>query len=381
MAADYLRYMAGWATKVEGNTFDLSPRGPQDTVFHAYTRREPVGVVAAIVPWNFPHLMAVYKIAPVLATGCTTVLKPAEQTPLTALLLAELVLAAGFPAGVVNVVTGYGEPAGSALSRHPGVDKIAFTGSTAVGKKIGAEAMKNMTRVSLELGGKSPVLVLDDADADVIAEGMLSALFFNSGQHCSAGSRLYLPASRFDEILNRVASLAGELRIGSPFDPTVQLGPLVSAAQRDKVCAYVDSGRADGAEVALGGNRLESDGYFVEPTILTKTDHSMRVVREEIFGPVLVAMPYTDMDHLLELANDTDFGLAASVWSQDVSRVHHLTSRLRAGTVWVNTHGVFDPNLPFGGFKQSGLGREHGKAAIDTYTELKSVCIAYRERS
>jgi phenylacetaldehyde dehydrogenase len=377
MAADYVRYMAGWATKIEGSTFDLSPRMTEGVGYHAYTRREPVGVVACIVPWNFPHLMAIWKIAPALATGCTAVLKPAEQTPLTALRLGELILEAGFPPGVVNVITGHGDPAGSALVKHRGINKIAFTGSTETGKKIGVAAMKNMTRVSLELGGKSPVLVLDDIDPEFIAPGMFPALFFNSGQQCVAGSRLYAPAARFDEILDKVAYYADFLKLGSPFDPNVQLGPLVSQEQRDRVLGYVEAGREEGAEVVLGGNPVEGDGWFVEPTILAQTHHDMKVVREEIFGPVLVAMPYRDIDDLLNKANDTDFGLAASVWSQNLSRVMEIVPRVRAGTVWVNTHGVLDSNMPFGGFKQSGIGREHGRAAIENYTETKSVCIAY----
>jgi phenylacetaldehyde dehydrogenase len=377
MAAEYLRYMAGWATKLEGSTFDLSPYDDDGTHYHAFTRREPVGVVGAIVPWNFPHLMAVWKVAPALATGCTVVLKPAEQTPLTALLLGELALEAGFPPGVLNVVTGIGARAGAALARHPGIDKIAFTGSTAVGKAIGIEAMKNMTRTSLELGGKSPVAVLDDIDPEFIGAGMLRALFFNSGQQCVAGSRLYLPRKRFDEYLTRVTFLADSLRIGSPFDSNVHLGPLVSAAQRDRVCNYIASGRDQGAEVVLGGGAIDAPGYFVEPTILANTTHDMTCVQEEIFGPVLVAMPYDDLDHLVHLANDSQYALAASIWSQNLSRVHELIPQIKAGTIWVNTHGVLDSNMPFGGFKQSGLGREHGKAAIDHYTETKSVCIAY----
>ncbi|WP_407655907.1 aldehyde dehydrogenase family protein [Capillimicrobium parvum] len=377
MAADYLRYMAGWATKLEGSTLQLSPRMTEGVGYHAFTRPEPVGVVACIVPWNFPHLMAVWKVAPALATGCTAVLKPAEQTPLTALKFAALVEEAGFPPGVVNVVTGHGEPTGAALVKHKGIDKIAFTGSTAVGKRIGVEAMKNMTRVSLELGGKSPVLVLDDIDPEFIGPAMLGGLFFNSGQQCVAGSRLYAPARRFDEIVEKVAYYADFLKVGSPFDPNVQLGPVVSQVQRDRILEYIESGRADGAEVVLGGGVIEGDGYFVEPTILANTSHDMRVVREEIFGPVLVAMPYRDLDDLVEKANDTEYGLAASIWSQNLSRVLELIPRIRAGTVWVNTHGVLDANMPFGGFKQSGIGREHGRAAIDHYTETKSVCIAY----
>jgi phenylacetaldehyde dehydrogenase len=377
MAVDYIRYMAGWSTKIEGSTFDISPRQPEGVRYHAFTRREPVGVVAGIVPWNFPHLMAVWKIAPALATGCTIVLKPAEETPLTALLLGELILEAGFPPGVVNIVTGYGESAGAALVRHPGIDKVAFTGSTEVGKQIGVEALKNMTRVSLELGGKSPVLVLDDAGPDFIASGLIGGLFFNSGQQCVAGSRLYAPRARFEEIVGRIADYADFLKLGSPFDPNVHIGPLVSKAQQDRVLGYIESGRQDGAEVVVGGKSPPGSGFFVEPTVIVNTDHEMKIVREEIFGPVLVAMPYSDVDDLVAKANDTDYGLAASVWGQNISRVLELLPRINAGTIWVNTHSILDANMPFGGFKMSGLGREHGRAAIEHYTESKTVCVAY----
>lgn len=377
MAVDYLRYMAGWATKIEGTTFDLSSRLVEGVQFHAYTRREPIGVVAAIVPWNFPHLMAIWKLAPALATGCTVVVKPAEQTPLTALKLGELIEEAGFPPGVVNVITGFGEPTGAALVRHKGVDKITFTGSTETGKKIGVEAAKNMKRTTLELGGKSPVLVLDDIEPEFIAAGMMMGIFFNSGQQCVAGSRLYAPADRFDAIVDKIAYFADSLKMGSPFDPNVHLGPLVSQEQRDRVLGYIQSGVDDGAELMIGGGAPDSPGYFVEPTILAQTNHGMRVVREEIFGPVLVAMPYKNIDDLIERANDTDYGLAASVWTQNLSRALEIIPRIKAGTVWVNTHGILDSNMPFGGFKQSGIGREHGRAAIESYTEPKSVCIAY----
>jgi phenylacetaldehyde dehydrogenase len=377
MAVDYIRYMAGWCTKIEGTTFDISPRQPEGVRYHAFTRREPVGVVAGIVPWNFPHLMAVWKIAPALATGCTIILKPAEETPLTALLLGELILEAGFPSGVVNIVTGYGETAGAALVRHPGIDKVAFTGSTEVGKQIGVEALKNMTRVSLELGGKSPVLVLDDAGPDFIASGLIGGLFFNSGQQCVAGSRLYAPRARFEEIVGRIADYADFLKLGSPFDPNVHIGPLVSKAQQDRVLGYIESGRQDGAEVVVGGKSPPGSGFFVEPTVIVNTDHEMKIVREEIFGPVLVAMPYSDVDDLVAKANDTDYGLAASVWGQNISRVLELLPRIKAGTIWVNTHSILDANMPFGGFKMSGVGREHGRAAIEQYTESKTVCVAY----
>jgi phenylacetaldehyde dehydrogenase len=377
MAVDYVRYMAGWATKIEGSTIDLSVRMVEGPRYHAFTRREPVGVVAGIVPWNFPHLMAIWKTAPALATGCSIVLKPAEETPLTALLLGELICEAGFPDGVVNIVTGFGESTGAALVRHPGIDKVAFTGSTSVGKQIGVEAMKNMTRVSLELGGKSPVLVLDDIGTDFIAPGMIGGLFFNTGQQCVAGSRLYAPKKRFDEIVGRVADMADFLRMGSPFDPNVHIGPVVSETQQQRVLSYIQSGREEGAEVVVGGKAPDAPGYFVEPTVVVNADHQMKIVREEIFGPVLVAMPYDDLDDLVRKANDTDFGLAASIWSQNISRVLELVPRVKAGTVWVNTHSVLDANMPFGGFKRSGIGREHGRAAIEEYTETKTVCIAY----
>lgn len=377
MAVDYVRYMAGWATKIEGSTIDLSVRMVEGPRYHAFTRREPVGVIAGIVPWNFPHLMAIWKIAPALATGCTIVLKPAEETPLTALLLGELICEARFPDGVVNIVTGFGESTGAALVRHPGVDKVAFTGSTAVGKQIGVEAMRNMTRVSLELGGKSPVLVLDDIGTDFIAPGMIGGLFFNSGQQCVAGSRLYAPKKRFDEVVGRVADMADYLRLGSPFDPNVHIGPLVSKAQQERVLSYIESGREEGAEVVVGGKAPDGPGYFVEPTVVVNADHDMKIVREEVFGPILVAIPYEDLDDLVLKANDTDFGLAASIWSQNISRVLELIPRIKAGTIWVNTHSVLDANMPFGGFKLSGMGREHGRAAIEEYTETKTVCIAY----
>ena len=377
MAVDYLRYMAGWATKIRGETFEISPRMPEGIRFHAYTRREPIGVVGGIVPWNFPHLMAVWKIAPALATGCTVVLKPAEETPLSALFLGELVTEAGFPPGVVNVITGRGETAGAALVAHPGLDKITFTGSTEVGKEIARVAAGNLTRVALELGGKSPVIVLDDIGADMVSSGMVGGLFFNTGQQCVAGSRLYAPRDRFDEVVGRIADIADFLKIGSPFDPNVHIGPVVSRTQQERVLSYIDEAGRLGADVVVGGAAPEAPGFFVEPTVIANADQKARVVQEEIFGPVLVAMPYDDLDGLVTMANDTVYGLAASIWGKNVSRILELVPRIKAGTVWVNSHSVLDANMPFGGMKMSGIGREHGTAAIEEYTEPKTVCIAY----
>jgi phenylacetaldehyde dehydrogenase len=371
---DLLRYMAGWATKIEGSTFDVSiPRAP-DQKFFTQTVREPVGVVGAIVPWNVPLLVAAQKVAPALATGCTVVLKPSEETPLTALRFGELVLEAGIPPGVVNIVTGFGHTAGAALSAHPGIDKITFTGSTEVGKLIGTSAIGNMTRFALELGGKSPVIILDDADVQSAAEGAAQAIFINSGQVCVAGSRLYIHKSKFDAVVSEIAAIAKGMKIGSGFDPDTQIGPLVSAKQQKRVRGYIDSGLSDGAHALAGGAKPET-GFYVEPTVLVDTTATMKVVREEIFGPVLVAMPFSDIDEVVKSANDSIYGLGASIWSNDLRRVQHLTRRLRSGTVWVNTHNFIDANMPFGGVKQSGIGREAGRAGIESYTELKSICM------
>lgn len=373
LSASYFRYMAGWTTKIEGSTLDVSiPFAPQNE-FVGYTRKEPVGVVGAIVAWNFPLLLASWKLAPALATGCTVVLKPAEQTPLSALYLAELVLQAGFPEGVVNVVTGDGPSVGAPLTRHPGVNKLTFTGSTEVGKLIGKAAMDNMTRITLELGGKSPVIVLEDCDPGVAAAGAAQAIYFNQGQVCCAGSRLYVHKKNYDRVVADLADHANALTIGHGMDPSAQLGPLVSREQLDRVCGYIDIGRQQGAEVVAGGGRAGDKGYFVKPTVLAKVDQKARVVQEEIFGPVVVAMPYDDLDQVAAWANDTPFGLGASIWSNDLSRVHRLIPKIKSGTVWVNCHNMLDPALPFGGYKQSGFGKEMGRAALDAYLEQKSV--------
>lgn len=376
LSVDFLRYMAGWATKIEGATMDVSVPYAPGAEFVAYTRREPVGVVAAVVPWNFPLLVAVWKLGPALAAGCTVVLKPAEQTPLTALLLGELFLEAGFPAGVVNIVTGDGPNAGAPLVQHPLINKVSFTGSTEVGKLIGKVAVDNMTRCTLELGGKSPVIVLDDCDPAVAAAGAAQAIFFNHGQVCCAGSRLYVHKKMFDRVVADVAQIASQMPLGHGLDPAAQMGPLVSREQMERVCSYIDIGRAQGATVVAGGGRAKDKGFYVQPTVLANVTSEMRVVQEEIFGPVLTAMPYDDLDEVAAWANDTPFGLGASIWSNNLSKVHRLIPKIKAGSVWVNCHSVLDPAMPFGGFKQSGIGRDMGKVALDSYLETKSVYIA-----
>ena len=374
-ARNYFRYMAGWATKIEGSTIDVSVGAPPGGRVHAYTRREPVGVVAQIIPWNFPLVMAAWKLGPALAAGCTCVLKPAEQTPLSALRLGELIVEAGFPAGVVNILTGYGETTGAALVNHRGVDKIAFTGSTSVGKSINKSATDTLKRVSLELGGKSPVIVLPDADVDNVIRGAAGAIFFNAGQVCAAGSRLYVHRKIFDRVVEGVGGAAEKIRLGPGLDPDTQMGPLVSREQQERVLSYIQSGLSDGADVVVGGEALEHPGYYVRPTVMANVKQSMRVVQEEIFGPVVVAERFDELDQVASLANDTPYGLSASIWSNDLTAVQRLIPKIRAGTVWVNTHGPVDANLPFGGFKQSGFGREHGRVGIEMYTELKSVCM------
>jgi phenylacetaldehyde dehydrogenase len=372
---EFLRYMAGWATKIGGRTLDLSfPAAPGKRIT-AYTRREPVGVVGAIIPWNFPLLMAAWKIGPALATGCTIVLKPAEETPLTALRLAELVEQVGYPAGVFNVVTGEGLEAGAPLAAHKGIHKLAFTGSTDVGKRVGHSAVENMTRFSLELGGKSPVIVLEDADPDAAADGAAQAIFFNHGQVCTAGSRLLVQRRIFDRVLERVVSSAQQIKLGSGLDPETQMGPLVSARQRDRVLNYVETGVKHGAQAAAGSPRYSGQGFFVKPTVLVGAGTDAQVSQEEIFGPVLVAAAFDSMAQVAEIANCTSYGLGASIWSNNLAKVNDLVPRLQAGTVWVNCHNIVDPAMPFGGYKQSGIGREMGQEVIEAYTELKSVCM------
>ncbi|MBP2697522.1 aldehyde dehydrogenase family protein [Pseudomonas aeruginosa] len=374
LCIDFLRYMAGWATKIEGSTVEPSLPLMPDGDFHAFIRREAVGVVGAIVAWNFPLLLACWKLGPALATGCTVVLKPADETPLSALKLAELVLEAGYPAGVLNVITGTGLNAGTALTCHPGVDKLTFTGSTEVGKQIGKAAMDNMTRVTLELGGKSPTIVMADADLETAAAGAASAIFFNQGQVCCAGSRLYVHRKHFDRVVGDIADIANGMKLGNGLDPSVAMGPLISAKQQDRVFHYIEMGRELGATVACGGEKF-GPGYFVKPTVIVNVDQKHRLVQEEIFGPVLVAMPFDDIDEVVRMANDNPYGLGASIWSNDMAAVHRMIPRIRSGSVWVNCHSALDPVLPFGGHKLSGIGREMGAAAIEHYTELKTVMI------
>jgi phenylacetaldehyde dehydrogenase len=374
LVVDMFRYMAGWATKIEGNTIPLSVPYTPGAKYLAYTLREPVGVAGQIIPWNFPLLMAAWKLGPALACGCTVVLKPAEQTPLSCLRLGELIMQAGFPEGVVNIVPGYGETAGAALAAHPDVDKIAFTGSTEVGKLIVHAATGNLKKVSLELGGKSPNVVFKDADLDAAIPGAASAIFFNHGQCCCAGSRLYVEKSVFDRVVEGVADAAKKIHVGSGLDPETHMGPLVSEEQLHRVCSYLESGFSEGAKAVVGGHKKGEKGYFVEPTVLVNTRENMKVVKEEIFGPVVTAMPFDDPEEILPRANNSNYGLAAAVWTRDISKAHRMAENLRAGTVWINCYNIFDAALPFGGYKESGWGREMGHDVLNNYTQTKAVC-------
>lgn len=370
------RYFAACAGELEGRVIPsgVNYQPPGKKVF-SYTLKEPVGVVGAIVPWNSPLVLTCMKLAPALAAGCTVVLKPAEDTSLTAIRLAQLAMQAGLPDGVLNLVTGYGYEAGAALAAHPDVDKIAFTGSTATGRRIvEASAQSNLKKVSLELGGKSPVIVCADADIDAAMDGAANAIFFNGGQVCVAGSRLYVERPVFDRFISGIAARARQIVLGHGLDPDTQMGPLVSAAHASRVVDYLRQGKAAGAEAVVGGDWDEGDGAFVRPTVFTGVTSDMAIVREEIFGPVLVASPFDDLDEALSLANDSRYGLASSVWTQSLSKAHHAASALEAGTVWINTHSMYDASLPIGGRKQSGWGRDSGHQALDSYLESKTVC-------
>ena len=371
--AECLRYNAGWAGKINGETPSISAPN-----HHVYTLREPIGVVGAITPWNVPLAMEVAKVAAALAAGCTVVLKPAELTPLTAIRLAELVAEVGFPAGVVNVVTGFGDPAGKALALHPGVDKISFTGSTVVGKSIVAASAGNLKRVALELGGKSPVIIFPDADLEKATAGAADGIFRNAGQICVAGSRLYVHKKVFDQVVGGVVERAKTLKVGSGMQPDTQMGPLISQKQLDRVSGYVQSGTEQGAEVVIGGKRAEGKGYFMQPTVLAETNRDMRVVQEEIFGPVVCAMPIDDedLDRIVRVANDTEYGLSSSVWTRDNSLAHKLARRIKAGTVRINGGVGLDYSMPLGGYKLSGWGRENSREGVEAYTEVKTVSVA-----
>ncbi len=371
-SANNLRYNAGWAGKVMGETIEGHNPGR-----HVYTLKQPIGVVGAITPWNFPLPMAVAKISPALAAGCTVVLKPAELTPLSAIKLAHLIQKVGIPAGVVNIVTGYGDPAGKALVEHPDVDKVSFTGSTATGKWIVQAAAGNLKRVSLELGGKSPVLIFPDADLERAIPGAAMGVFGNAGQVCVAGSRLYVHKDVFDKVVDGVTDMAKKLKVGPGQDPETQMGPLISQKQLERVSGYIASGKEEGAEVVIGGERHGNQGYFMQPTVLAETNRNMKVVREEIFGPVVCAMPITDDDieQIARNANDTTYGLAAYIWTGNMGVAHKLAKKLQAGTVSVNGNAGIDPAVPFGGFKQSGWGRENGFEGAEHYFETKTVSV------
>lgn len=374
-AIEQFRYFAGATQNLSGQVIPTSINyQPAGKKVFAYTQKEPVGVVAAIVPWNSPLILTAMKLAPALAAGCTVVLKPAEDTPLTALRLGELFVEAGFPPGVLNIVTGFGTEAGAALASHHDVDKVTFTGSTATGRRILDAAKGNLKKVSLELGGKSPTIVFDDADLDAAIAGAANAIFFNGGQVCVAGSRLYVQSGIFHQVVEGVAQIAKSMQLGHGLNADTQMGPMVSRAHAEKVAGHVARAQADGANVLVGGGLAGPNDSFVMPSVITDTGRDMAILREEVFGPVLVCAPFETAEDVLELANDTDYGLAASVWTQSLSMAHHLSDEIRAGTVWVNCHAMYDASLPIGGMKQSGWGRDSGMAALDAYLELKTVC-------
>jgi len=374
MTIQTFEYYAGWTTKIEGETIPVSVPFQFN-----YTLREPIGVVGAIVPWNFPLNIASWKVAPALAAGCTVVLKPATETPLTALLLADVAAEVGLPPGVLNVVPGRGSTAGEAVVAHPGVDKIAFTGSTEVGQRIATVAARTVKRVSLELGGKSPNIVFADAELPIAAKGALAGIFYGKGEVCAAGSRLLVESSAHEQLVGMVAEGADRMKVGDPFEKGTRIGAIVSERQMESVLGYIEKGVEEGARVVAGGGRADiGPGYFVRPTVFDDVTSEMTIAREEIFGPVLATLTFEDVDDAIEQANDTMYGLAAAVWTSDVKKAHYVASRLKAGTVWINTYNLYDPASPFGGYKQSGYGRDLGGQALDQYTQLKSVWVNLR---
>lgn len=371
-AADCFRYYAGWCTKIEGSTKQLSIVPDQD--FHIYTRREPIGVAALIVPWNGPLVQTAWKVAPALAAGCSCILKPASETPLSAVRLGEILIEAGVPPGVFNILLGGGSTVGQLLAEHADVDKISFTGSTQVGKSIIDAAKGNLKKVSLELGGKSPVIIFDDADLEQAIPGAAQGIFSNAGQICVAGSRLYVHESVYEKVVEGIADIARNMKVGPSTTEGLDMGPLISKKHLNSVCQMIESGRASGARLVTGGDLVQhGEGYFLEPTVFADTNHSMEIVSEEIFGPVLVVMPFSSADDISAIANDNQYGLAASIWTRDISRAHKTAAEIKAGILWINCHGIPDMAVPFGGYKQSGWGRENGYEALLQYTELKSV--------
>jgi acyl-CoA reductase-like NAD-dependent aldehyde dehydrogenase len=370
-SANCYQYFAGWATKITGDTLGISPGS------FNYTLKEPVGVVGAIVPWNFPILLATWKLAPALAAGCTIVLKPASQTPVTALKLGELFTDAGFPPGTVNVITGPGSKTGHAMATHPGIDKISFTGSTATGIELMKTCASTLKKITLELGGKSPNIVFADADIDAAVRGAASGIFYNKGEVCAAGSRLFVQEKAHDDLVAKLVDRTGKLLQGDPTDPKVRVGPQVSREQQESILRYIGSGKEQGARCVAGGekNAVNGKGYFVKPTVFTEVRPDMKIAQEEIFGPVLSVMRFKEMDDVLKLANDTCYGLASAVWTSDVKKAHRVSRALKAGTVWVNTYGIFDPAVPFGGYKMSGFGRDLGRECLEGYLNTKSVWV------
>ncbi len=371
--AEAFRYYGGWCTKIHGRSTDIS-QGPREIL--CYTRKEPIGVVGLITPWNAPLLIACWKIAPTLAAGCSLVVKPAEETPLSTLLLGELMLEAGVPAGVANIVNGPGDVTGAAMAAHPDINKISFTGSTQIGKLLLGAAAGNLKRLTLELGGKSPFIIFDDADINKATATAALAIFVNSGQVCAAGSRLYVQRRSFDRVVAGIADRARSIKLGHGLDHGTEMGPLVSQKQLRTVTSLIESGQEQGAELVTGGKRIGDTGWFVEPTILARTDHSMRVMKEEIFGPVLSAVPFDEPEDIPAIANNSDFGLASYIWTRDLSRAHKMAARMESGTVQINAALLTDYSVPQGGYKQSGWGREHGPEGIEGFMETKSVIIA-----